>query len=123
MSWEGGAATNQLIMGKRPVDVVDLTGTDVVIDLTSDSNECVGHTEPLRRVKGKIKVPCTQGGTCIDQTTLGMQSQTRMIGCLTEEEQNLKDLLADVLMEEWMEEQLKEKENCSSRLSCRRDIK
>ena len=40
-----GAANNQLIMVKRPVDVVDLTGTDVIIDLTSDSNECVGDTE------------------------------------------------------------------------------
>ena len=55
----GGAATNQLIMGKRPVDVVDLTGTDVIIDLTIDSNECVGDTEPLRPVKSKIEIPWT----------------------------------------------------------------
>ena len=55
----GGAATNHLIMGKRPVDVVDLTGTDVIIDLTSDSNECVGDTEPLRPVKSNIEIPWT----------------------------------------------------------------
>ena len=54
----GGAATNQLIMGKRPVDVVDLTA-DVIIDLTSDFNECVGDTEPLRPVKSKIEIPWT----------------------------------------------------------------
>ena len=53
----GGAATNQLIMGKRPVDVVDLTGTDVIIDLRSDSDECVGDTEPLRPVKSKNEIP------------------------------------------------------------------
>ena len=53
----GGAASNQLIMVKRLVDVVDLTGTDVIIDLTSDSNECVGDTEPLRPVKSKIEIP------------------------------------------------------------------
>ena len=53
----GGAANNQLIMVKRPVDVVDLTGTDVIIDLASDSNECVGDTEPLRPVKSKIEIP------------------------------------------------------------------
>ena len=52
----GGAATNQLIMGKRPVDAVDLPGTDIIIDLTSDSNECVGDTEPLRPVKSKIEI-------------------------------------------------------------------
>ena len=46
----GGAATKQFIMGKRPVDVVDLTGADVMIDLTRDS-------EPLPRVKSKIKIP------------------------------------------------------------------
>ena len=44
-------------MGKRPVDVVDLTGTDVIIDLTSDSNECAGDTEPLRPVKSTITIP------------------------------------------------------------------
>ena len=55
----GGAATNQLIMGKRPVDVVDLTGTELIIDLTSDSNECVGDTEPLRPVESKIEIPWT----------------------------------------------------------------
>ena len=44
-------------MGKRPVDAVDLTGTDVIIDLTSDSNECVGDIEPLRPVKSKITIP------------------------------------------------------------------
>ena len=55
----GGAATNQLIMRKRPVDAVDLTGTDVIIDLTSDSNECVGDTEPLRPVQSKIEIPWT----------------------------------------------------------------
>ena len=44
-------------MVKRPVDAVDLTGTDVIIDLTSDSNECVGDTEPLRPVKSKIEIP------------------------------------------------------------------
>ena len=54
----GGAATNPLIMGKRPVDVVDLTA-DVIIDLTSDFNECVGDTEPLRPVKSKIEIPWT----------------------------------------------------------------
>ena len=53
----GGTATNQLIMVKRPVDVVDLTWTDVIIDLTSDSNECVGDTEPLRPVKSKVEIP------------------------------------------------------------------
>ena len=53
----GGAANNQLIMVKRPVDVVDLTWTDVIIDLTSDSNECVGDTEPLRPVKSKVEIP------------------------------------------------------------------
>ena len=55
----GGAATNQLIMGKRPVDVVDLTGTDVFIDLTSDSNECVGDTKPLLPIKSNIEIPWT----------------------------------------------------------------
>ena len=30
----GGAATNQLIMGKRPVDVVDLTGTLMNVSAT-----------------------------------------------------------------------------------------
>ena len=45
-------------MGKRPVDVVDLTA-DVIIDLTSDSNECVGDTEPLRPVQSKIEIPWT----------------------------------------------------------------
>ena len=55
----GGVATNQSIMGKRLADVVDLTGTDVIIDLTSDSNECVGDTEPLRPVKSKIEIPWT----------------------------------------------------------------
>ena len=44
-------------MVKRPVDVVDLTGTDVIIDLTSDSNECVGDTEPLLPIKSKIEIP------------------------------------------------------------------
>ena len=41
----GGAATNQLIMGKRPVEVVDLTKPVEIIDLTNDSNRnCVrGH--------------------------------------------------------------------------------
>ena len=53
----GGTATNQLIMVKRPVDAVDLTGTDVIIDLTSDSNECVGDTKPLLPVKSKIEIP------------------------------------------------------------------
>ena len=53
----GGAANNQLIMVKRPVDAVDLTGTDVIIDLTSDSNECVGDTEPLRPAKSHIEIP------------------------------------------------------------------
>ena len=47
----GGAANNQIIMVKRPVDVVDLTLPDVLIDLTSDSNELVGDIEPLRPVK------------------------------------------------------------------------
>ena len=42
-------------MVKRPVDVVDLT--DVIIDLTSDSNECVGDTECVRPVKYKIEIP------------------------------------------------------------------
>ena len=53
----GGAANNQLIMVKRPVDLVDLTWTDVIIDLTSDSNECVGDTEPLRPVTSKVEIP------------------------------------------------------------------
>ena len=44
-------------MGKRPVDVVDLTGTDVIIDLTIESNECVGDIEPLRPFKSKIDIP------------------------------------------------------------------
>ena len=44
-------------MVKRPVDAVDLTRTDVIIDLTSDSNECVGDTEALRPVKSKIEIP------------------------------------------------------------------
>ena len=44
-------------MGKRPVDVVDLTGTELIIDLTSDSNECGGDTEPLRPVTSKIAIP------------------------------------------------------------------
>ena len=44
-------------MGKRPVHVVDLTGTDVTIDLTSDSTECVGDTKPLRRVTSKSEIP------------------------------------------------------------------
>ena len=35
-------------MGKRPVDVVDLT---------SDSDECVGDTEPLRPAKSQIEIP------------------------------------------------------------------
>ena len=52
-----GAANNQLIMVKRPVDVVDLTWTDVLIDLTSDSNELVGDIEPLRPVKSKVEIP------------------------------------------------------------------
>ena len=46
-------------MVKRPVDAVDLTGTDAIIDLTSDSNECVGDTEPLRPAKSKIEIPWT----------------------------------------------------------------
>ena len=49
-----GVRQPKSIMGKRPVDVVDLTGTDVIIDLTIDSNECVGDTEP---VKSKIDIP------------------------------------------------------------------
>ena len=44
-------------MGKRPVHFVDLTGTEVIIDLTSDSNECVGDTEPLRPAKSHIEIP------------------------------------------------------------------
>ena len=44
-------------MVKRPVDAVDLTGTDVIIDLTIASNECVGDTEALRPVKSKIEIP------------------------------------------------------------------
>ena len=36
-------------MGKRPFDVVDLTGTGVIIDLTGDSNE--------RPVKSKNEMP------------------------------------------------------------------
>ena len=44
-------------MGKRPVQFVDLTGTEVIIDLTSDSNECVGDTEPLRPAKSHIEIP------------------------------------------------------------------
>ena len=40
-------------MGKRAVDVVDLTGADV-IDLTSDPNECVRDTESL---KSRIEIP------------------------------------------------------------------
>ena len=44
-------------MGKRPVESVDLTGTGVIIDLTSDSNECVGDTEHLRPVKSNIVIP------------------------------------------------------------------
>ena len=44
-------------MVKRPVDAVDLTGTDVIIDLTSDSNECVGDTECLGPVKSNIEIP------------------------------------------------------------------
>ena len=44
-------------MGKRPVDVVDLTGTDDMIDLISDSNKCIVDTEPIRRVKSKIEIP------------------------------------------------------------------
>ena len=52
-----GAANNQLIMVKRPVDVVDLTLPDVLIDLTSDSNELVGDVEPLRPVKSKVEIP------------------------------------------------------------------
>ena len=44
-------------MGKRPVEVVDLTRTAVIIDLTSDSNECVGDTKPLLPVKSKIEIP------------------------------------------------------------------
>ena len=52
-----GAANKQLIMVKRPVDVVDLTLPDVLIDLTSDSNELVGDVEPLRPVKSKVEIP------------------------------------------------------------------
>ena len=44
-------------MGKQPVGVVDLTWTDVIIDLTSDSNECVGGTEHLLPLKSKIEIP------------------------------------------------------------------
>ena len=44
-------------MGKRPVHFVDLTGTEVITDLTSDSNECVGDTEPLRPAKSNIEIP------------------------------------------------------------------
>ena len=44
-------------MVKRPVDVVDLTGTDVIIDLISDSNECVGDIGSMRPVKSKIDIP------------------------------------------------------------------
>ena len=44
-------------MVKRPVDAVDLTGTDVIIGLTSDSNECVGDTKCVRPVKSKIEIP------------------------------------------------------------------
>ena len=44
-------------MRKRPVDVVDLTGTDDVIDLISGSNKCVVDTEPIRRVKPKLEIP------------------------------------------------------------------
>ena len=44
-------------MGKRPVEVVDLTRAAVIIDLTSDSSECVGDTEHLPRVDSKIVIP------------------------------------------------------------------
>ena len=44
-------------MVKRPVDVVDLTGIDEIIDLTIDFNECVGDTECVRPVKSKIEIP------------------------------------------------------------------
>ena len=40
-----------MIMTKRPVEVIDLTSDDVIIDLTGDSNECVGDTKPLLPVK------------------------------------------------------------------------
>ena len=53
----GGVRQPKSILGKRPVDVVDLTGTDVIIDLTIDFNECVGDTELLRPVKSKIDIP------------------------------------------------------------------
>ena len=43
--------------GKRRVEVVDLTATAVIIDLTSDSNECVGDFEHLRPVKSQIVIP------------------------------------------------------------------
>ena len=55
----GGYGNQSIIMVKRPVDAVDLTRTNVIIDLTSDSNECVGDTEPLRPVKSKIEIPWT----------------------------------------------------------------
>ena len=43
--------------GKRRVEVVDLTGTSVIIDLTSDVDACVGDTEHLRPVKSQIVIP------------------------------------------------------------------
>ena len=47
-------------MAKRPFEVIDLTGADVIIDLTSDSNECrCRDTEPLLPVKSNIEIPWT----------------------------------------------------------------
>ncbi len=44
-------------MGKRSGDVVDLTRTVVIIDLTNDSNECVCDTEHLRPIKSRTEIP------------------------------------------------------------------
>ena len=44
-------------MGKRPVEVVDLTRDAVIIDLTRDSTECVGDTERLLPAKSTNVIP------------------------------------------------------------------
>ena len=84
-------------MGKRPVDVVDLTGTDVIIDLTSDSNECVGDIEALRPVKSKTEIPWMSKLPKLDPT-----SKSKVARPMSAQDNiNMRELRKD---EAWCEE-------------------
>ena len=97
-------------MVKRPVDAVDLTGADVIIDLTSDFNECVGDIECLRPVKSKIEIPWMS-----KLPSRAPSEKIKVARRLSAQDNiNMRELLKDAA---WFEEaeQL-------SRMPCRRDI-